>query len=243
MTQSHTNHSNVSIDDVLASVDGRLTPNEAHTLYSLASTLTSGTIVEIGSRKGRSTICLALALKHHNSKATIIAIDHFVGSSRHKESGEQIRTFDQFTENIKKFGVDDIITPLVKTSEEAAEGFDKQIDMLFIDAEHTYESVKKDVDLRAGNIVSGWYLCLHDTDRSWPDKVAKDHLFFSHYYCDTGRSDSISYGTRTTQQTIQQLQKNKRTYQQKKKQQRMKNIIKKLLPSKLILVLKRRLQK
>lgn len=61
------------LEDVFK-IDGFLSPAEAELLYRLASEVpTGGTIVEIGSFQGRSTVCLGLGAKQ--SGASVYAID------------------------------------------------------------------------------------------------------------------------------------------------------------------------
>ena len=102
-------------DEVIAqikSIDGFLTESEARCLYLLAQSC-GGTIVEIGSWKGKSTVCLALGSKA-GDKGKVFAIDPHQGLSDDcaqlhlPEKSESI-----FRENIKRAQVDDIVIPLV----------------------------------------------------------------------------------------------------------------------------------
>jgi predicted O-methyltransferase YrrM len=101
-------------------IEGLLSDAEAECLYSLARTA-AGTIVEVGSWKGKSTVCLALGSKAGIFKEKVFAIDPHQGiANEHAgiywlEDSEPI-----FRENIKRAGVDDIVIPLVMKSEEAA---------------------------------------------------------------------------------------------------------------------------
>ena len=108
-------------------VDGWLTPIEGEFLYNAAKNCPKGTvIVEIGSWKGKSTIWLGKGSKEGN-KVKIHAIDPHTGSLVLKERFGKIWTFDEFKKNIKKAGVDDVVVPLVKTSEAAAKEWKKKV--------------------------------------------------------------------------------------------------------------------
>src|SRR5579864_2558755 len=90
-----------TIEDVLTSVDGWLNPKEAWRLYRLARECRGrGAIVEIGSWKGKSTICLARG-SIAGGKAKINAIDPHTGSPEHSREFGVVWTFDEFRRNIE----------------------------------------------------------------------------------------------------------------------------------------------
>lgn len=53
-------------------------------------------------------------------------------------------TFDEFRQNTAKH--EGFIVALRGTSHEIAKSFDKKVDFLFIDGDHSYEGVKSDVE-------------------------------------------------------------------------------------------------
>lgn len=127
-------------------VDGWLSDDEARILFQLAKAVTGkGCIVEIGSWKGKSTICLA-AGSLAGSKPTVNAIDPHVGSPEHQLNG-RVWTFDTFQENIARAGVSDVVRPVVATSAEAASDFFDPVELLFVDGAHELEMVRMDLDL------------------------------------------------------------------------------------------------
>ena len=123
-------------------------------------------IAEIGSWKGKSTIWLAYGSKQ-GKNVRIYAIDPHTGSSSHREKYGSIWTFDEFQKNIRDAGVDDIITSLVKTSEEAARSHTQPVELIFIDGAHTYELVKMDFDLWFPKVIEGGIMAFHDTAYPW----------------------------------------------------------------------------
>jgi predicted O-methyltransferase YrrM len=136
------------IETQTAAIDGWLSKKEGRLLYKLAKNCTGrGAIVEIGSWKGKSTIWLAHGVKSKNNNTKVYAIDPHTGSSEHKVAQKRVWTFLEFKENIKRANVDDVVVPLVKTSEAAANDFSEPVELIFIDGAHEYEFVKQDFNL------------------------------------------------------------------------------------------------
>lgn len=198
---------------------GWLTPMEADLLYNLAkNTKNKGEIVEIGSWKGRSTICLAYGSKEA-SKRKIHAIDPHTGSPEHKRNDSQVDTFEEFKGNIKEAGVEDMVDPIRAYSYEIAPIFDKPIELLFIDGAHEYEDVLRDYKDWFPKVVEGGIIAFHDSiGGGWqgPTKVVDKYLFSGENFKNTGFVDSISYGIKVTKNTLEDQARNKRILTTKK---------------------------
>lgn len=139
----------------LEGVTGWLSDEEAETLYTLARQCTGrGSIVEIGSHQGRSTICLAMGAKASGHGVRVHAIDPRTG-----------RLLEAYRDNIARAGVDDAITTHCLTSQAAAGVIpaDEPVELLFIDGKHTFDMVSLDLDLWEPRLVEGGYLIMHDT--------------------------------------------------------------------------------
>ncbi|MEW6529028.1 MAG: class I SAM-dependent methyltransferase [Candidatus Micrarchaeota archaeon] len=191
-------------------IEGWLTDREGETLYNLAKNCKgNGVIVEIGSWKGKSTIWIANGSKSGN-KVKIYAIDPHIGSSEHQKENEKIWTFEEFKKNIKNAKVDDIIVPLIKTSEEAVNSFNEQVEFIFIDGAHEYELVKLDFDLWFPKVIDGGILAFHDTI-GWegPTKVVKDCVCKSKYFKNIKFVDSITFAQKVKQNTLKDCVKNR----------------------------------
>ena len=189
------------IQKFVKDVDGWLTDREGEALYDIARRCTGrGAIVEIGSWKGKSTIWLGNAVKAAGLDLKIYAIDPHMGSTRHRESGEEVWTFDQFKENIKRAGVEDVVEPILKTSEEAAKEFDQPVEMIFIDGDHTYDFVKTDYEKWFPKVINGGWMLFHDTI-VWdgPKKVVKDHVYTGKRFKDVGLADSLTFGQKVAE--------------------------------------------
>jgi predicted O-methyltransferase YrrM len=80
-------------------------------------------------------------------------------------------TLNRFIENLKLTGFEKKISPIVSESHIAAKKWKNEIDFLFIDGDHFYESVKKDFDAWFPYLSSGGVLAFHDYDEKHPEVV------------------------------------------------------------------------
>ena len=162
------------LKELIADVPGWLTDEEAAALYHAARECTGrGVIVEIGSWKGKSTICLGRGSRAGNN-VSIYAIDP------HAEY-----RFGDFRANIERAGIADLVTPVPSTSQAKADSFHEPIELLFIDGAHEYELVKEDFEKWVPKVVEGGVVAMHDT--TWaegPRRVAADYLFRSRQFKD-----------------------------------------------------------
>lgn len=146
----------------IMSAEGHISSFECLLLFELASRVSSGCIVEIGSYRGRSTIALALA-SLRNSKVPIYAIDPheaFKGVLG-GDFGPNDRI--QFFKNILRTGVGQIVHLVNLSSEAVSKGWDKEIALLWIDGDHRYESVKRDFDCYEPFVQKGGLIVFHDS--------------------------------------------------------------------------------
>jgi predicted O-methyltransferase YrrM len=174
------------------SVDGWLTVDEASLLYSLARQATDGAIVEIGSWKGRSTIWMAHGTRA-GARLPIYAVDPH-STVDQEQFNDDRSTFDDFKGNIAAAGVDDLIRPLVATSEDAARHFEEPIALLFIDADHSHAAVRADFINWRDKIRPGGAVCFHDVwKRSGPWQVIVEEIAHSGEYAGFGVAGSIFY--------------------------------------------------
>lgn len=112
-----------------------------------------GDIVEIGSYKGKSTVALALGSKLAE-REKVFSIDP------HTDGTKEI-----FLKNLHNLGVEDYVIPRVNTSEGVAKTFNSKIRLLFIDGNHEYEFVKKDILLWKDFLIEGGIVAFHDYNR------------------------------------------------------------------------------
>lgn len=151
-------------------IKGFLGDLEGYTLMMLASKgPAEGEIVEIGSYMGRSTCWLATGAEQA-CREKVTAVDHFTGSTEHRADGpykenvlfEEGTTFNKFMNNIRGLGLDNYVTPIIASSEEAIKNWSRPVRLLFIDGEHSYEESKKDFSLWSPFVVKGGCIAFHD---------------------------------------------------------------------------------
>ena len=147
----------------VAKIGGWLTEAEGIFLYKTAKTIRpKNVIVEIGSWKGKSTICLGKGVQDGN-KARIYAIDPHIGSSEHRKMFGHVDTYQEFTRNIKNAGIERYIEPIRKTSKEASNNFHDSIGFLFVDGAHEFRLVQLDIKSWFSKVRNNGVIAFHDT--------------------------------------------------------------------------------
>jgi predicted O-methyltransferase YrrM len=134
--------------------------DSAWLLYGLARSIKPKVCVEIGSARGKSACTVGLALQR-NGFGKLYAIDpHSVTTWNDTAS---VDSFALITENLRKAGVAECVEIVRKTSGETAQGWDKKIDLIFIDGDHSYEGVKADWNLFLPHMSEFGVVVFHDT--------------------------------------------------------------------------------
>lgn len=183
-------------------VIGWLTDKEAILLFNITSSLTGkGSVAEIGSYQGKSTIFIASALKIKKINTTFYAIDPHVGSEEHKVEGKNIWTYDMFMKNITGAGVATLITPIVKDSVSFSKECKDKFEFIFIDGAHDFDSVLQDIDAWFPKLIEGGYIAFHDTYVGGdPYKALAQKIYTSRHVSFVRTADSITY--------VQKVEKN-----------------------------------
>ncbi len=165
----------VRVKPLIADVPGWLTDEEGEALYDLARACTGkGVIVEIGSWKGKSTVCLGLGSRAGRS-IPVYAVDPHADYR-----------FGDFKANVERAGITDLVRPLASLSQPAADDFHEPIELLFVDGSHEYELVLEDFEKWVPKVVDGGWVAFHDTTwTSGPRKVVGHAIYRSHRFKDT----------------------------------------------------------
>lgn len=162
------------VKPLIADIPGWLTDEEGEALYELARGCTgSGVIVEIGSWKGKSTVCLGLGSQAGKS-VPIYAVDPHADYR-----------FGDFKTNIERAGIAELVHPIASLSQAAADGFEQPIELLFVDGSHEYELVLEDFEKWVPKVVDGGSVAFHDT--TWtegPRKVVGHGIYRSRRFKD-----------------------------------------------------------
>lgn len=126
--------------------------NYEHLYSAMAQKYQGGVFVEVGSWLGRSVCYLATECQKYPNESKIYAVDTWDGlDPDYMEKAKKIHNketvYEIFTDNIKNCGFEKIITPIVSLSWDGAKLFeDQSCDFIFIDADHQYDSVVKDIE-------------------------------------------------------------------------------------------------
>ncbi len=151
------------------SIDGWHRPVELEWLYDTAHTLPPGASwVEVGVWKGKSACAVAGGLL-----GTLWCVDDYSGGSERALQAE-VRMTDvpgQFLElaSVLERSTDCLIRTVGIPSPKASDTFeDCTQDVIYIDADHGYGSVKADIEAWMPKVRIGGLLCGHDYMDGWP---------------------------------------------------------------------------
>ena len=152
-------------------IPGWLSYEAAEILYQYVGKIKKGLIVEIGSYAGRSTKLMALA----SPESEVIAIDSYVSLFPPDNSinfNEIEKTFQASTKGLK-------VSLIKGDSRQVGRTWNKPIDFLYVDGDHSYETVKTDINLFVSRVKPGHYIVFDDYENTMPGygvKQAVDEL-------------------------------------------------------------------
>lgn len=151
-------------------IPGFMHDEEVIALYELARSLPAGAqVVELGAWLGRSSVVLAKGLRG-NTGARVHAVDPFSGEGderserRYRDLASRLGNSleDEFRENVRRHGVERLVTPIRGLSHDVARTWATPLDLLFIDANHSYEAVLRDFDDWSPFVKPGGWVAFHD---------------------------------------------------------------------------------
>ncbi len=140
-------------------------------------------IVEIGSLMGRSTRALA-----DNTEGYVLAVDDFKGPRDTTLCWKERQSIPaKFAENLE----DHIASGKVITWKanhatldiDECPAPDKMYDMVFLDGDHKYDSMMRDLKFWQDKIEPGGLFCGHDFDLAWPGIVQSCSEVFGDKIC------------------------------------------------------------
>lgn len=136
--------------------------------------------VEIGAWKGKSACYMGERLKDTGKNIRYTVVDNFKGSPTekvHLQDKEIVNgtLYETFLKNIRPLRA--FIGVIRDNSEDVPQHLsDSTIDFLFIDGDHTYEAVKRDIKLWLPKVKKGGVISGHDYDLE-SVKRAVDEIF------------------------------------------------------------------
>lgn len=141
----------------------------------------SGYMVEVGSWLGNGST--QVFLSQMPSSGRLLCVDTWHGSRgvlRHQSIVNEYDVFETFRTNVAASGSPVLVQPLISTSLDAAALVpDTFFDLIFIDADHTYESVSSDISAWLPKVRPGGILCGHDCEAR-PNPALRDRLLLQH---------------------------------------------------------------
>jgi predicted O-methyltransferase YrrM len=121
-------------------VGGWLTRDQGRALWAAALQVPAGgTILEIGSHQGRSTVVLAAAAAARGAR--VVAVDPFVSGAMFGGAA----TRDRFEANLATAGLRDVVRLIAERSTAIRPGWGEPLDLLYIDGKHDYWTVRDDL--------------------------------------------------------------------------------------------------
>ena len=141
-----------SLADVLAAIEAIpeqvCAPPQPRFLYDLCTRLSGqGEVVEIGTMSGKSTIALAFARKQRGGTPV-----HTIDIAEHPE----------VVANLTRTGVADWVVRHVDRSSSVVKTWEAPIELLWIDADHSYRGLLTDLRLWTPHVVPGGVVAIHD---------------------------------------------------------------------------------
>jgi len=141
-----------------------MTPQEMGHLRDIASTTSdSATLVEIGSYLGASASAIASGMP---TSSKLVCVDTWNNDAMSEGSRD---TFGEFRRNTSEF--DRNIETKRGTSDTISSTFQGDISFLFVDADHSWEGVSRDISAWRRHLTRDAWVLLHDA--GWAEGVIR----------------------------------------------------------------------
>ncbi|HXE82581.1 MAG TPA: class I SAM-dependent methyltransferase [Gemmatimonadales bacterium] len=188
-----------AIDEAWARIraaPGFLTEREGRFLALVAAaTPAQGTILEIGSYKGKSTVGLA-SIAQRYGLGPVVAVDpHSAPAVTDYGHGTAQSSWDDFRATLRAAGVEGSVEAHRAYSRDLARAWTRPIRFLWIDGDHTYNGAKEDIDLFGGHLVPHAIVAFHDVLHSFegPVRVFAEAVLASDDFGPAGLCGSIGW--------------------------------------------------
>ena len=185
------------VERVVADVEGWMTSGQARRLWDCARSVPAGgTVVEIGSFRGRSMVVRASAAA---PGVELVAIDPHAGNDRGPQeiSGFEAEAADDhevFKANLEHAGVAERVRHVRKFSNDALVDVPGAIDLLYIDGAHRMKPALEDIRSWGAKVKAGGDLLIHDSFSSVGVTAAlAASLLWSADFRYLGRSESMTH--------------------------------------------------
>jgi predicted O-methyltransferase YrrM len=173
------------IDHYYHSLEGWFNMEQQY-LELLDATPEGGVFVELGCYKGKSTSFIGVEIHKRKRDINFFAIDSFQGATNSTDANE-VKAYEGISEIEESYNynvslIGNKIKTIVSLSHEASQYFDDgSVDCIFIDAGHSYEAVKADIDcwlpkMKPNGIISGHdYMAWIGVNKAVQEKFGAPH--------------------------------------------------------------------
>ncbi|MCG3131014.1 MAG: hypothetical protein FLDDKLPJ_01789 [Phycisphaerae bacterium] len=148
--------------------DGMMPPEQLLAIYRLAYAWPgAGDVVELGSWTGLTTCYLGTACEARG-RGHVYAVDTFAGTKEGGSSYDAIArhggtTWPAFRRRVREAGLEERTTALIGDTVEQAKAYPGgPIRMLLIDADHSFEGVRRDFEAWRPRVAPGGLIVFHD---------------------------------------------------------------------------------
>ena len=147
---------------------------EAEVLYDIPRIIGGGTIANLGHSRGGSAVLMAMCLRELELDGHVYSVDIFL------RSGKLSPSYNQAINIMDQFDVADKITLCHGTTDEWAEKLGGEtFDFLFIDADHSYAAVLRDLQNWAPLVRTNGLVGFHDTNQEFSHRVLEEEMLDS----------------------------------------------------------------
>lgn len=188
------------IINLAKSIEGHLSHNEMEFLaINAAIEYPDGYVLEIGSYKGKSTVILAKAAELAGDDF-VIAVDPLTHESleAHDLQGNADENIFQhdFFKNVRTFDVQKRVQFHQQYSYDFIKTFSGKIRFLWVDGDHSYEGVKRDIELFTPFLADYAIVAMHDVlhNLDGPIRCFAEEILQSPFYFNVGLCGSIGWG-------------------------------------------------
>jgi cephalosporin hydroxylase len=143
----------------IKTIDGSVFDYQHNYAQAVKDCPDGGTMVEVGSWMGQSIAFLAVEATNSGKGIHIVSVDSFLGDLYNTYREQENHQWETFKNNLLPVWKD---LTVIKSLSDVASRYFKDINYVFIDADHSYDAVCKDIDAWWVTVISGGRFAGHD---------------------------------------------------------------------------------
>ena len=175
---------------------GFLTEREGRFLaLAAAATPAAGTILEIGSFMGKSTVGLATIAGRYGLDPVVTVDPHTAPAATDPDLAGQPSSWEAFMATVARAGVTQFVEAHRAYSRDLARDWNRPIRLLWVDGDHTYQGTSEDLRLYGRHLAPGGIVAFHDVLHAYegPVRVFVEDVLRSDAYGPAGVCGSIGW--------------------------------------------------